>query len=103
MRDFYAAVVGWTFEGLSMGDYDDYVMKASDGTPVAGVCHARGMNADIPPVWLLYVHVADLDASVHRAEVGGGRILVAPRGAGGGRMAVIADPAGTVLGLYQAS
>lgn len=102
LRDFYADVVGWTSEGCDMGGYEDFVMKAADGAPVTGVCHARGVNADVPPVWLIYVHVADLEAAVARTTAHGGRVVVAPRGAGGGRMAVIADPAGTVLGLYQA-
>lgn len=101
-RDFYALVAGWTHEPLDMGGYSDHVMKAADGTPVAGVCHARGVNADVPPVWLLYVHVSDLDAAVARAPAAGGRVVVAPRRAGNGRMAVVADPCGAQIGLYQA-
>jgi hypothetical protein len=31
LRDFYASVVGWQPEGLSMGDYDDFIMKTSNG------------------------------------------------------------------------
>lgn len=38
IRDFYAGVVGWKPEALSMGDYSDYVMTMpADGTGVAGV------------------------------------------------------------------
>jgi predicted enzyme related to lactoylglutathione lyase len=103
VRDFYAAVVGWTFEGLDMGGYADYVMKAADGKPVAGVCHARGVNADLPPVWLLYVHVTDLEASLGEVAARGGRVVSPARSAGGGRIAVVADPAGAVLALYQAA
>ena len=29
--------------------------------PVSGICHARGSNADLPPVWLIYITVADLE------------------------------------------
>ena len=47
LRDFYAAVVGWTPEPVKMGDYADFTMKA-DGEPIAGVCHARGHNAGLP-------------------------------------------------------
>ena len=102
LRDFYSAVVGWTGVGLDMGGYEDYVMQAADGTPAAGICHAGGVNSGVPPVWLSYVHVPDLTAAVAAAVTHGGEVLVAPRSAGGGRMAVIADPAGTVIGLYAA-
>ncbi len=101
IRDFYADVVGWEFEGLSMGDYDDYVMKAPGGDAVAGVCHARGSNAGVPPQWLLYVVVADLAASLAVAQAKGGEVVHGPRTMPGGSMAVVRDPAGAVLGLWQ--
>ncbi|HKX45211.1 MAG TPA: hypothetical protein VJP77_00705, partial [Planctomycetota bacterium] len=66
LRDFYVAVAGVTAEPLDMGGYPDFVLKASDGEPVAGVCHARGTNADQPHGWMVYFVVRDLAAS--RAE-----------------------------------
>lgn len=45
VRDFYAAVVGWTVQDVKMGDYADYTMRTSEsGEAVAGVCHAQGTN-----------------------------------------------------------
>ncbi|MFB3107254.1 MAG: hypothetical protein ACE1ZA_20350, partial [Pseudomonadales bacterium] len=39
---------------------------------VAGICHARGSNANLPPQWLIYINVADVDKSVQRCvEMGG--------------------------------
>lgn len=106
VRDFYRRVVGWGSEGLPMADgaYEDYVMSSSAGEPVAGVCHARGANAGLPSAWLIYVHVADLDASLEACRRGGGTVVAAPRDFGGqGRYAVIRDPAGAALALYQAA
>ncbi len=52
VRDFYRDVVGWKVTELSMGDYSGYCMNATaGGKTVAGVCHARGTNADLPPQW----------------------------------------------------
>lgn len=102
VRDFYAGVVGLTAEGLSMGDYEDFVMKDASGTPVGGVCHARGSNAVMPPVWLPYFHVADVEAALVEVEARGGTIVKRPAGAGGGRFAVFQDPAGAYAALYQA-
>ena len=102
VRDFYTSVVGWTVQEVEMDGYSDYAMLDASGAPVAGVCHARGSNASMPPHWILYVHVDDLDASVARALEGGGRLVVPERSMGEARFAVVADPAGAMLGLYQA-
>jgi uncharacterized protein len=104
VRDFYEAVAGWRPEPVDMGGYSDWLMSPAGGdTPAAGVCHARGVNAGIPPVWLLYIAVADLEASLRACREGGGELVDGPRGAGDGRIAVIRDPAGAVCALYQTS
>ena len=102
VRDFYQAVAGWTPEALSMGAYSDFVMHA-DGAPVAGICHARGANAGLPPVWLIYITVDDLDHSLEECVRLGGSTVGAPRSYGGGRYCVIKDPAGALCALYQPS
>jgi len=84
-----------------MGEYDDYSMKAPEGTVVAGVCHARGENADLPPQWLVYVMVYDLEASLQRCAAGGGTQISAVGGADPGSFCVIRDPVGAVLALMQ--
>jgi len=99
--DFYRDVTGWTPAPVGMGDYQDYCMNAASGQSVAGVCHARGANADAPPVWLIYIVVADLAAALERCTALGGKILTAPRSAGGGSFCVIQDPAGAVAALYE--
>lgn len=100
VRDFYTAVVGWAPTPVSMGTYSDFVMTA-DGTEVAGICHARGANADLPPVWLIYITVEDLDHSMAECLRLGGALVAAPRGYGGGRYCIIKDPAGAICALYQ--
>lgn len=104
VRDFYAAVVGWTPTPLSMGDYSDYLMQAPRAeAPQVGICHARGANAGIPPAWLIYLIVADLDASLDACRAKGGEVLAGPRSAGGtARFAIVRDPAGAVAALHQA-
>lgn len=102
VRDFYAAVTGWKPEPVAMGQYSDYNMTTSDGTPVAGVCHSRGGNAGLPPVWLIYIVVADLAASLEACRSQDGTVLAEPRSLGGGRFAVVRDPAGAAFALYQA-
>jgi predicted enzyme related to lactoylglutathione lyase len=102
LRDFYAAVVGWNFEEVSMGDYSDYSMTTPDGEAVSGICHARGSNAELPGGWLVYITVDDIEASVAACAANGGEVLVPVRGLAGGRFCVIRDPAGATAALYQA-
>ena len=103
VRDFYKAVVGWTSDEVDMDGYSDYVMQAPvSGEAVAGVCHARGSNADLPPGWLIYIMVADVEESAKVAQAQGGKVIIEPRGLAGGRFCVIEDPSGSIAGLYQA-
>lgn len=101
IRDFWAAVTGWEPDPVSMGDYSDFNMLDAEGRPAAGICHARGSNADIPPTWLSYVVVADMNAALGAAGRLGGEVVVPPRGPEGGRLAVVRDPAGAMLALWE--
>lgn len=105
LRDFYSAVVGWESSEVDMGEYSDFGMHPPGGGPmVAGVCHARGANAGLPPAWLVYITVADLDAAVAACEENGGKVIAPVRDMGGaGRYAVIQDPAGAAAALFEAA
>ena len=103
MRDFWANVVGFEPEDVDMGDYADYNMTMpASGEAVAGICHARGENADLPPGWLVYFVVDDVENAARACEAGGGSVLVPIRGLAGGKFCVIRDPNGATAALYQA-
>ena len=97
LRGFYEEVLGWAGEPVAMDGYDDYSMNAGDGTTVAGVCHARGANADLPPGWLVYFAVDSAERAAAAAEAGGGRVLQPLRAYEGYRFVVLADPAGNAF------
>lgn len=102
VRDFYQAVVGWDIEPVDMGGYADYnLCPPGSGEGIAGLCHARGSNTGLPNQWLLYITIADLDASIIQVQRLGGQVLrdIAPLA--GGRFAVVVDPSGAVSALYQ--
>lgn len=103
LRDFYTRVTGWKAEPLSMGDYSDYVMVSSAGEGAAGICHARGPNAKVPPQWLIYIVVEDVDRAVAECVALGGQVIDGPRPMAGGRFCVIRDPAGAVCALYKSA
>ena len=102
VRDFYQAVIGWRSSPVDMDGYQDFSMlPPSSDQAVAGVCHARGSNADLPAQWLIYFQVEDVDRSAALCKERGGRIVVGPKDLGGGRFCVIADPAGAVCALFK--
>jgi predicted enzyme related to lactoylglutathione lyase len=103
-RDFYQEVVGWAVQEVEMEDtggrYSDYDMCASDGDAVAGVCHARGVNQGLSPVWMIYLPVGDLAQSLARVQESGGAVIEARKGSAGElAYAVIRDPVGACLAL----
>lgn len=100
VRDFYQRVIGWTSTGQDMGGYEDYNIFASNGECVAGVCHARGSNSNVPAQWLMYVSVPDVVEAAERCRQAGGDVLDGPREMMGKMFCVIRDPAGAVLALF---
>ena len=103
VRDFYCEVVGWKATDHSMGEYADFnISEPESGDVIAGICHARGDNAGIPPQWLIYITVADVEASANRCMELGGAVLDGPRAMGSQRFCVISDPAGAVAALIGA-
>jgi predicted enzyme related to lactoylglutathione lyase len=105
IRGFYEKVAGWGAMPVEMGGYDDYAMTLPQtDAPAAGICHARGVNEDLPAQWLIYITVSDLDASIASCEELGGEVVAGPRGLGAhGRYCVIRDPAGAVAALFESA
>jgi len=103
VRDFYASLTGLSAAAVNMGAYEDFnLCDPLSGRPVAGLCHRRGPNKDLPPVWLVYFRVADLESALAVVKQLGGTVLKGPVSMGDqGRYAVIRDPAGAHAGLFE--
>ena len=73
IKEFYESVVGWQSESTPVDDYEDFTITPASGTePVAGICHRKGANADVPGGWMIYLHVDDLAASLESCVKLGG-------------------------------
>ena len=79
--------------------YADYSMCGSDGEAAAGVCHARGMNADQPAGWMIYLPVGDLAESLRLVEEEGGKVIRTAHENDAYAFAIIQDPVGVHMGL----
>jgi predicted enzyme related to lactoylglutathione lyase len=96
-KTFYAAVFGWEYEDHSMGEGQVYTTVSRDGKQVGAL-----FASEQPPHWNCYVTVASADASASSAAELGGTILSEPFDVVDlGRMAVIADPTGAPLCLWE--
>ena len=98
-QEFYGRVFGWTFQEIPMGDdmppYHPFYL----GERQAGALFA----SDQPPHWNSYVTVESADAAAARAaELGATVVMAAFDVMALGRMAVIADPSGGLLSLWEA-
>ena len=94
---FYGGVFGWTFEEVGPG----YHSARLDGGDVAGL-GAPQPGAPSSSGWQTYVWTEDAAATAAAAQAAGGQVLAAPFDTGpAGRMAVLADPAGAELRLWQ--
>ena len=97
---FYADVFGWSYQDLT----DGYRIASVGDGPVAGLfaMPEKFVRINMPSFWMSYLHVDDLDAVVSAAESHGGKVEVRPGPApGGGRIALIRDPAGAGFTLYE--
>ncbi|MBI5489554.1 MAG: VOC family protein [Deltaproteobacteria bacterium] len=97
---FYRGLFGWTTQAMDMGPAGTYQMFAAGGVTFAGA--AKLPMPGVPPHWLPYVGVADIDAACRTAQAGGGAVIVPPMPIPGvGRFAVLADPTGGALSPIQ--
>lgn len=106
LRDFYKEVIGWECEELQMNDadgaYPDYVMKDDQGNWMGGICHARGVNKGIPPIWMIYINVADISDSIRKCKELGGKVIKESRSKEGVlQYAMIQDPAGAIMAITK--
>lgn len=99
-KAFFAATVGWSFAAKPTKT-GTYWLAVVDGKPVAGIMDMTGIcQPGVPPHWLGYVDVDDVDARVATVRDHGGKVLKEPFDIEDvGRIALVADPTGAVLGL----
>ncbi len=96
---FYTTLFGWTSEdqGEEAGHYR---MLRKGGMDVAAL-YAVGPEQG-PPRWNTYVTVDDVDAAAGRVEPAGGTVIAPPFDVmDAGRMAVVSDPAGAIVALWE--
>lgn len=97
---FYGAVFGWTYQTDEMPTGMRYTMIMNGDRPNGGMmAMTEEWPAEIPPHWMVYFRVADLEASLVRLTNLGGSISVEPFDTPAGKMAVVGDPQGGTFSM----
>lgn len=101
---FYETLFGWTHVEFPMGPGDVYTIFQLNGRDVAAgytIREAERAN-HVPPHWNLYVAVEDADVTAKKAQDLGAQLPAGVFDVGGsGRMAVVIDPTGAAICLWQ--
>ncbi|HUS42930.1 MAG TPA: VOC family protein [Ilumatobacteraceae bacterium] len=105
-KAFYSELFGWHFDDQPTDtDGVDYTMADLRGQPTAGIMQlsAEMAASGMPPFWSTYVAVDDIDTAVGKVEPAGGSVMQPSMDAmEAGRFAVVADPAGAVICMWEA-
>jgi predicted enzyme related to lactoylglutathione lyase len=95
---FYGGLFGWTGEA-GPPETGGYVMCLLDGAPVAGI---GPLMPEQPSNWNTYLASDDLDDTLAKVESAGGKVLAPAMDIMTlGRMSMIVDSAGALLGTWQ--
>jgi predicted enzyme related to lactoylglutathione lyase len=100
--DFYGALFGWTYDEQDMGPMGTYRIIKRGERSNGGIRPQSEMEADVPPNWLVYFTVEDIDATVAKVRDLGGAVLAPvmelPMGS---RIAVVGDPQHAAFALFE--
>lgn len=101
-KDFYGKVFGWEFIDHDMGEMV-YTMIKRDGKEFGGIWSIpKDQAEEIPPHWMAYILVENVDKSLETAAKQGGTIVKpAANISDYGRFAIITDPTGAHVALWQ--
>ncbi len=102
-QKFYGDVIGWTAKDAGMPGMTYMLFKTGD-RDVAGLMELTKDMCDsgARPGWMGHVCVDNVDASAAKAKAAGAAVHVPPTDIPNvGRFAVISDPQGAVISLFQ--
>ena len=102
-KQFYNQLFGWDFVDMPAGPGMVYTMCKKRDKNVAALYQMGPDRPGMPPHWVSYVSVDNVDNVVEKVKSSGGTALAEPMDVmDAGRMAMIQDPTGAAVALWQA-
>jgi uncharacterized protein len=105
-KKFYGSVFGWAADDSPMGPNDFYTIFKLQGRDAAAGCTLRPdeRTQGVPPHWVTYIAVDNVDAAATKAQQLGGKVLAPAFDVmDAGRMAVVQDPTGAIFCAWKAN
>jgi len=99
--DFYTALFGWTLEDASMEGISYSIFKTGERSVAGMVQLSPERKSEVPGMWINYVTVGDIEASVAKACELGAKVCKEITTLPMGRFSVLLDPQGAAIGLWQ--
>lgn len=101
-KAFYQALLGWEATEMNVGEMVYTLFKAG-GKEMGGMLQIPASEEkNIPPHWMSYIAVADLDQAVKKAQELGASVKCPQTMVGDfGRFATIVDPTGAYIAFWQ--
>jgi hypothetical protein len=101
---FYGQVFGWDVAPVEVDGAVQYGGFRLAGRLVAGILPmGEGFPPEVPPHWVPYFGIGDLEAGSARAQELGGQVLMGPTQVPAGRFVALRDPHGAVFRLWEGS
>jgi len=102
-KAFYTTLFGWSYDEQPMMDDEVYSVATLRDERVAGIAPMpHGSSADAAARWNTFLAVDDVDATASKVEPAGGNLILPPFDVvEAGRMALVADPTGAEVSLWQ--
>lgn len=103
-KDFYSKLFGWTFVDVPTGDDMFYTMFHLNGKQIAGMMpmQPEQIEMGMPPFWSSYISTENADEILAKVQQEGGVVVMPAMDVmEEGRMAMIQDPEGAIIGIWQ--
>jgi len=97
-RTFFDDLFGWTYEDNPDAP-SPYLIIQNEGRPNGGILEMNEEWADMPPHWMVYFAVENIEQSIEQLQSLGGALHHEPFDTQAGRMAPVADPQGAAFYL----
>jgi predicted enzyme related to lactoylglutathione lyase len=99
--EFYGELFGWKqLQEMDMGPAGKYLIFGQGDQQYGGMMK-KTAEMPMPPMWVYYIHVDDLDAAIARANAKGGKTVFGPiEVPDGTRVAQLIDPQGAHFALH---
>jgi predicted enzyme related to lactoylglutathione lyase len=100
---FYSELFGWHARGPEPGSaHVEHHMLTLRGRDVAAIGSRPEHRTDVPAAWNTYVWVESADRAAAAAAQAGGAVVIEPfESLDGGRIAILGDPEGAAIGVWQ--